>query len=48
VREPRVLVLHKHLEGAQVGRAVVVDEPGDVAVRIGVDAVCFASVLEWI
>jgi hypothetical protein len=45
VGESRVLVLDKDLERDQVWGAVVVDEPSDVAVLVGVDAVRFTTIL---
>jgi len=45
VGEPSVLMLDEHLDRGEVGRAVVVYEPGDVAVLVCVDAVRLAAIL---
>ena len=45
VRKPGVLVVNEHFDGDEVGRAVVVDEPGYVAVLVGIDAVSLTTVL---
>jgi len=39
-------MFYEDLDGDEVGRTVVVDEPGDVAVLVGVDAEGFAAILE--
>ncbi len=46
MRKSRVLMFYEDLDGDEVGRTVVVDEPGDVAVLVGVDAEGFAAILE--
>ena len=45
MRKPGVLMVHEHFDGDEVGRAVVVDEPSDVAVLVGVDAISLTAVL---
>jgi hypothetical protein len=45
VGEPGILMIDEHLDGEEVGGTVVVDEPGDVAVLVGVNAVCLTAVL---
>jgi len=45
VREPGVLMLDKDLDGGEIRRAVVVDEPGDVAVLVCIDAVSLSAIL---
>ena len=45
VREPRVLMLNKDLNRGEIWWAVVVDEPGYVAVLVGIDAVSLTTVL---
>ena len=48
MRKPGVLVVNEHFDGDEVGRAVVVDEPSDVAVLVGVDAISLTTVLKTI
>ena len=48
MRKPGVLVVNEHFDGDEVGRAVVVDEPSDVAVLVGVDAISLTAVLKTI
>ena len=46
MRKPGVLVVHEHFDGDEVGRAVVVDEPSDVAILVGIDAISLTAVLK--
>ena len=48
MRKPGVLVVNEHFDGDEVGRAVVVDEPSDVAILVGVDAISLTAVLKTI
>ena len=46
MRESRVLMFHEDLDGDEIGRAVVIDESGDVAVLVGVNTKGFATILK--
>ena len=48
MRKPGVLVVNEHFDGDEVGRAVVVDEPSDVAILVGIDAISLTAVLKTI
>ncbi len=39
-------MFHEDLDGDKIGWAIVVDEPGDVAILVGVNAKGFTAILE--